>query len=119
MPSRKPRQRFHDIVDNIDSILRYAAGLDEAAFMANDLVVDAVERCLSRISEAAVKLGDDTATLAPGPPWDKIRGIGNRLRHEYDVIKRVDLWQIIEIHLVPLREASTKAIARIEQGQAD
>jgi uncharacterized protein with HEPN domain len=32
--------------------------MNEKAFIANDLVADAVERCLSRISEAARKLGE-------------------------------------------------------------
>ena len=89
--------------------------MDEAAFLTNNLVVDAVGRCLGRISEAAIKLGDDAEIRAPGVPWRNIRGIGNRLRYEYDLINRIDLWQIVVVHLRPLREVSIKALAEIEQ----
>ncbi|NJO34048.1 MAG: DUF86 domain-containing protein [Rhodospirillales bacterium] len=67
----------------------------QGKFVAKDLVVDAVERCLSRISEAAKKLGVAAEGLAPGQPWAKIRGLGNLLRHEYDTIRRSVLWEIV------------------------
>lgn len=72
MPSRKPRRRLEEIVNNVDAILRYTAGMDEAAFTANSLVIDAVERCLSRISEAAAKLGNDANQYVPDQPWHNI-----------------------------------------------
>jgi uncharacterized protein with HEPN domain len=86
LPSKRPRLRFQDIIQNVEAIERYTRGLDETGFVANDLVVDAVERCLTRISEAARKLGKSAEALAPDEPWKKIRGLGNLLRHEYDII---------------------------------
>jgi uncharacterized protein with HEPN domain len=80
-------------------------GLDENAFVASSLVVDAVERCLSRISEAAVKLGPLASELVPDQPWHNIRGLGNRLRHEYDIIDPRDLWAIVTESLPSLRAA--------------
>ncbi len=114
MPSRRPRVRFQDIVHNVEAIERYTRGLDEKKFATNDLVVDAVERCLSRISEAARKLGKQGETLAPDQPWKKIRGLGNLLRHEYDVIRRNDLWIIVTEDLASLGKACTKAIAELD-----
>jgi uncharacterized protein with HEPN domain len=110
LPSSKPRQRLEDIVYNVDAIMRYTAGMDEASFVVNSLVIDAVERCLSRISEAAVKLGDDAARLVPGQPWHNIRGLGNRLRHEYDVISPKDLWAIVSDNLPSLRVGCQAAL---------
>ena len=57
--------------------------MDAALFAADDKTADAVERCLARISEATVKLGEDAELLCPGPPWRDIRGLGNHLRHAY------------------------------------
>jgi uncharacterized protein with HEPN domain len=53
---------------------------------------DAVERCLQRISEAAVKLGSDAETLVPSQPWKQIRSLGNVLRHEYDSVSAAEIW---------------------------
>ncbi len=115
MPSSKVRQRFEDIVANIDAILRYTAGLDEAAFAGNPLVIDGVERCLSRISEAAVKLGEDAKQIAPDQPWHNIRGLGNRLRHEYDLVSPRDIWAIVTGRLPALRAACETAMKALEE----
>lgn len=46
MPSRKPEHRFSDIIDNIDRIERYTAGMTAATFVMDEKTIDAVERCL-------------------------------------------------------------------------
>jgi uncharacterized protein with HEPN domain len=115
LPSERPRLRFQDVIDNAEAIERYIKGLDQTAFRANDLVVDAVERCLSRISEAANKLGGLAEELAPNQPWAKIRGLGNLLRHEYDIIRRDDLWAIVHDDLSSLRADCVEAIEALER----
>jgi uncharacterized protein with HEPN domain len=114
LPSDRPHLRLQDIVDNVDAIRRYTDGLDKIAFSENNLVVDAVERCLLRISEAAKKLGDEAELLVPGQPWGKIRGLGNLLRHEYDLIRRDDLWAIVTHDLSALRTSCSEAIMRLK-----
>lgn len=51
MPSSNPRLTLGDIVENIDRILAYTAGKSEQEFTADQMLIDATERCLSRISE--------------------------------------------------------------------
>jgi uncharacterized protein with HEPN domain len=84
LPSDRVSNRFRDIIENIDTITRYTADMGVEQFRADPKTVDATERCLTRISEAASKLGVSAEQLAPDQPWHDIRGIGNRLRHEYD-----------------------------------
>ena len=48
--------------------------------------------CLQRISEAAVKLGNDAERLIPSQPWKQIRSLGNVLRHGYDVVSAEEIW---------------------------
>jgi uncharacterized protein with HEPN domain len=89
VPSRyDPAASLADILDNLERIERYVAGLDRETFGADALRRDAVERCLERVCEAAFRLGDKAAELAPSQPWSDIRGMGNRLRHAYDRIDR-------------------------------
>jgi uncharacterized protein with HEPN domain len=117
LPSRRPRTRLQDIVFNVEAIRRYTKGLNKQTFARNDLVVDAVERCLGRISEAAKKLGPQAEILAPDQPWREIRSLGNLLRHEYDTIRRDDLWAIVKRDLSSLHKACTKAITALEHGR--
>jgi uncharacterized protein with HEPN domain len=114
LPSSRPRQRLIDIVDNIEAITRYTRGLDEKGFAVDDKTVDAVERCLSRLSEAAKKLGKTGERLAPDQPWKQIRDLGNLLRHEYDLVRRDVIWEIISEDLPRLQTACLGAIAKID-----
>ena len=92
MPSKRPKQRLLDIVENADAIAGYIAGLNQEAFIKDRKTCDAVERCLQRISEAAVKLGEDAERLIPSQPWKQIRSLGNALRHDYDKIDSAQIW---------------------------
>ena len=117
MPSSRPAGRLDDIIFNIDAIGRHIAGMTEEQFRADAenaaRTIDATERCLSRISEAAAKLGVLAEQLAPGQPWPAIRGIGNRLRYEYDIVDMGELWRIFTSDLQSLRMACDAAIERL------
>ena len=65
MPSKRPTDRFNDIIYNIDAIARYTAGMTERQFLADTKTFDATQHCLLRISEAAtLQVGAiDTANL--------------------------------------------------------
>lgn len=52
-----------DILDNIERINRYGRGLHANELEKDDVKRDAIERCLERICEAAVRLGDAAAEL--------------------------------------------------------
>ena len=69
MPSSRAADRFKDIIFNIDAIGRQIAGMTEQQFRTDAKTIDATERCLSRISEAARKLGALAEQLAPDEPW--------------------------------------------------
>jgi uncharacterized protein with HEPN domain len=117
LPSEKPARRLEDIVENAQAIQRYVAGMDGKSFEKDTKTYDAVERCLERISEAAAKLGDLAPSLVPGQPWQEIRALGNRLRHEYDAIREDRLWDIVQIDLPPLCTACEEALQRLRAGQ--
>ena len=116
VPSKRPTDRFNDIIYNVDAINRYTDGMSEEQFLTDKKTIDAVERCLSRISEASTKLGSLVIRLAPDQPWSAIRGLGNRLRHEYDLVNKSELWNIIVNDLSSLRSSCEQAILRIHQG---
>ncbi len=115
MPSERPARRLEDIVENARAIQRYIAGMELAAFEEDQKTSDAVERCLERISEAAAKLGDLAETLMPDQPWQQVRSLGNRLRHEYDTIRADRLWDIVRVDLPKLCAACEDALCRLRE----
>ena len=65
------------------------------------------------LSEAAAKLGEHAEQLCPEIAWADIRGLGNRLRHDYDNINLIRIWLIVEKELTPLKTAVTDALQRL------
>ena len=119
MPSGDPVQRFSDIIENIGAIELFTAGMDLRGFALADQTIRAVKYSLLVISEAATKLGDLAAELCPSVPWREIRGLGNRLRHDYESINVVRVWLLIERDLPPLKAACQNALRGLEgHGQA-
>ncbi|GLR53987.1 hypothetical protein GCM10007923_52040 [Shinella yambaruensis] len=113
LPTERPKTRLQDIVENAASILTYTTGMDREAFARNNLVRDAVERCLERISEAASKLGGTAETLLPNHPWRQIRDLGNILRHAYDNVDEEIVWSIVTERLPTLIIDAERAAAQL------
>lgn len=112
MPSSRPRTRFLDIAENAASILEYTAGMDRDSFEKDLRTRDATERCLSRISEAAVKLGALAETMLPQHPWRQIRDLGNIIRHAYDNLDGEIVWSIVVERLPVLLADAREAAGR-------
>jgi uncharacterized protein with HEPN domain len=110
VPSSDPARRFEDILERIAKIERFPA------FAANELTVYAVNHALLILSEAAAKLGEQAHQLCPEVAWADIRGLGNRLRHDYDNINPIRIWLIVEKELDPLKSAVAKALHRLHEG---
>lgn len=114
MPSKFPARRLQDIVENAAFIASYIDGLDEKAFRGDRMRRDAVERCLQRISEAAVKLGSDAEKLVPAQPWKQIRSLGNVLRHGYDIVSTGEIWIMACEQAPQLAKDCAKALDALE-----
>jgi uncharacterized protein with HEPN domain len=48
----------------------------------------------------------------PDQPWRRIRGLGNRLRHDYDSIEEDKLFDIVRNDLPGLYAAAVNALSR-------
>ena len=120
MPSSDPIRRFQDIVFNVDRIAAHLDGFDFDRFVNDPRTVDAVERCMQRITEASIKLHPTAAELLPDQDWDAMRGFGNVLRHDYDRISEKLIWEIAREHLPRLRADCARAIEILHarEGQA-
>jgi len=93
---------------------RYLFGMDRKEFEQNDWARDAIERCIDRVCEAVVRLGEQADELMPAQPWGDIRGMGNRLRHAYDRIDVDVVWRTAKARLLELAAEARPAPARLE-----
>jgi len=111
--SERERHRLYDIVENADAIAEYMMGFDVTAFGTDRKTIDAVERCLMRISEAVIQIGAERmALVSPDLSEVEVRGLGNFLRHEY---YRVDLLTIYHTASEDVPALRTSCVAALER----
>lgn len=83
-----------DMLQSAQKVLRYTHGLTFEQLQADELRLDAVERAIITIGEAADKLMKLTPEITqnyPDIPWNLMKGMRNRLVHGYD---RVDIEKV-------------------------
>lgn len=103
-----PRQYRHALDDMWEAICGIQNATDGKGF--DDYKVDwllrhAVQRAIEIISEASRALPDDIRALGPEVPWQKVRAIGNVLRHEYHGLSDQIIWGVVVDELPRLRTA--------------
>lgn len=114
MLTERQRLRLEHIVENAERIAGYIAGFDFEKFASSPIVFDAVERCLARITEAAIRTGDEAmAEVAPDVPPHVYRGFGNALRHDYDQIDAHTIWLTATKDVPLLSEACRRELERV------
>lgn len=103
-------QWLHDILKAAARIESYTADMNFETFRESPMVIDAVERNLQKISEAAIRLGDRALVMCPGIPWHNVRGMGNWLRHQYDAIDLELIWLTVTDKIPVLKAAVLGAL---------
>lgn len=112
MSSKRMRRRLADIIENIDRATAYIGALSFEEFCKDEMRMDAVERCLQRITEATIKIGPETMKIiAPDLPTNQVRSMGNILRHEYDRINAEVVYNTVKNDLPELRAACAENLA--------
>lgn len=53
------------------------------------------QRAIEIISEASRAVPDDLKNTRPEIPWERVRAIGNVMRHEYDGLSDQIVWNVI------------------------
>jgi|ETNmetMinimDraft_26_1059896.scaffolds.fasta_scaffold198318_2 uncharacterized protein with HEPN domain len=110
MLSDRTIRRLRDIIDDAARIGSFIEDMTLAEFVANERTLFAVERLLQRITEAAIQIDrKDIEFVEPRLPFAQLRGLGNRLRHEYRDVDRGVVFEIARIE-VPALAASAELI---------
>jgi uncharacterized protein with HEPN domain len=98
-------QSLLDIYQSAKIVTTYIEGVSMDAFLNNGQLQDAVTRRLSIIGEAANRVSSEGRILQPDIDWVGIRGLHNRLVHEYDEIDLQTVWQIAQREMSALISA--------------
>ncbi|MBQ7546073.1 MAG: DUF86 domain-containing protein [Clostridia bacterium] len=91
------------MIGYIDKILAYTCGCTYESFAENTQLVDACVFNLSQIGELAGKLDAAYMQAHPDIPWRQMRGLRNKIVHDYEGVNLTLVWEIIDADLQQLR----------------
>jgi len=84
---------LEDILDSIEKIERFIAGMTFEQFIKDDKTVYAVIRALEIIGEAAKNIPEDVRSSYSEVPWREIAGMRDKLVHNYFGVDLEVVWK--------------------------
>ena len=99
MSKRDTLLLLEDMLVSAQKIKRYINGFNFDLFMSDDKTIDAVVRNFEIIGEAANQIDPEFREKNPEIEWQRIRGLRNRIVHEYFGIDYEIVWQITQEYL--------------------
>lgn len=92
------------IINHINSILKYTEDVNYTTFKNDSMMVEACVFNLSQIGELVNKLDKDYIESNPNIPWFKVRGLRNKIVHDYEGVNLKLIWEIINKDIEVLKD---------------
>ncbi|MEJ5261375.1 MAG: DUF86 domain-containing protein [Ignavibacterium sp.] len=99
---------LEDIIESIDKIEEYSRNLTFEEFSQSPMVIDAIVRNIEIIGEASKNIPEEIQAKFLDIPWQKIKGIRNRIVHEYFSVDITIIWFIVQNELTSLKTTIQK-----------
>ena len=118
MSKRMPSIVLKDMLGHLEHILIYTDKLTYEQFATNFMVVDACLYNIQILGEAVAQLADDIKERESTIPWTLIKGMRNRLIHQYFGTDLEVVWNVIK-HELPGFQTELQRILKdvLEEGR--
>jgi len=91
------------IVGYIDDVEKYVDGIEARDFLDDKKTITACAFTVSQIGELVKGITDETIEKYPNIPWNSIKGMRNRIVHDYENVDLSVLWGTIMESLPDLK----------------
>ncbi len=112
MSSRSWKDRIEDILDAVAEIQSFTESMDFEQFSSDQKTLKAAALNFIIIGEAAARIPDEITESNPRIAWKFMRGIRNRLVHDYFSMDARIVWDTIQNDLPPLVEPLRELLKR-------
>jgi len=96
----------------IQEILQYANGLDFEDFVNDNKTVNATAFLIGQLGELSTHISADVKEDNPQIPWKSMKGIRNKIVHEYENVDLAVLWGTVARSLPELSALIKESLAR-------
>lgn len=111
----KEYQTIIKMIEYINKVKRYTKGLTFEEFSNNDMVVDATVLVISQIGELFKNLDKDFQNQYINIKWHILKGLRNRIVHDYEGINLKNIWYVINHDIIDLKESIKKILNQEEK----
>ena len=101
-PARNQGAYLWDMLESARIIRGYVDGVNYDQFWDDSQLRDAVAMRIATIGEAARHITAETEAKLPSIPFHRIRGMRNRITHDYGKVKFTEVWSGTQEHIEPL-----------------
>ena len=110
---------LHHILDAINRIQGYTAGVSYDQFLQDSLLQDGVVRQLEIIGEAAKNVSSTFRDAHPELPWSQMTGTRNKLIHGYFEVNHFIVWDTVQSDLPPLKQQVERIIEEMDEKHSE
>ena len=100
----KDRIIIQKIIGYIDDVEKYTEGTEAKDFLDDKKTITACAFTVSQIGEIVKEIEEDTMKKYSDIPWNSIKGMRNRIVHDYENVDLSVLWGTIKESLPELKE---------------
>lgn len=100
----KDRIIIQKIIGYIDDIEKYIDGLQAKDFFDDKKTITACAFSVSQIGEIVKEIDSETISKYTNIPWNSIKGMRNRIVHDYENVDLSVLWGTIKESLPDLKD---------------
>ena len=115
--ARDPIIAIQDCRAEIEVLRNITGRMTLEGFKTDPIARRAAAYSIQTISEAVRHIPDEWLADHPAQPWEQIRSIGNRIRHEYFRLDDHILWGIMTADVVALRTVMDAMLAKHAGGR--
>ena len=99
----KDRIIIQKIITYISEIKEYTENMSAEGFLTDKKTMTACAFSVSQIGELAKEISDETQSTYKDIPWSAIKGMRNKIVHDYENVDLAVLWGTIEKSLPELK----------------
>lgn len=100
----KEYQSINKMIQYIDRAINYVDSLTFEEFSNSDMVIDATVFAISQIGELVKNIDKDFQKEHPNIKWQILKGLRNRIVHDYEGINLNLIWSIVKGDIIGLKE---------------
>lgn len=95
---------FIKMIEYIDKAIEYTKGYTFESFCNDDKTIDATVFAISQIGELVKNISKETMSKYNNIEWNMIKGLRNRIVHDYEGISLKSIWYVINNDIIDLKE---------------